>query len=172
MRSRLAVGCFLVALFGLFSATRAKADDVFTYQLGSNTYVWQLPTSPTVGTNDGSGFYVPIVPFSLNGVAQPPELFDFWASSAGGGFSVFGGTFPYTLDEYGAQLYGGTESDPTFSPGTFYLTDGGVDGPTGTLVITSSGSSTVPEPGSLLLTVAGLLALISLAWKDLRLARK
>jgi hypothetical protein len=170
MGSRIVSGCFLLALFGLFLTPQAKADDVFTYQLGSNTYTWQLPALPSVVVNDGVGFYIPNVPFSTNGVAQPPELFDFFNSSDGGGFDTFNGIEITPLNEFGATLYTGLASAPTFSIGTFHLTN--VEGAMGTLKISTAGGSAVPEPSSLLLVVCGLLALLSLTWKDLRFARR
>ena len=92
---RLIIGGLLIAVLGLVSASRAQADgvDSFTYTFDGNTFIWQLPSSPTIA----AGHFVPSgsfdifdVPYSENGVDQTPSEFDFFSSSMaeGGGFQI------------------------------------------------------------------------------------
>jgi len=80
---RLMFGGLLIAVLGLVSASRAQADgvDTFTYTFDGNTFVWQLPSSPTIGAGDfvlGGNFAILDVPYSENGVAQThPNLTSF-----------------------------------------------------------------------------------------------
>ena len=173
---RLVTALFVFALVGLCSASRAQADEVFT---------WTLPASPTIapGNVDLGGFIeftIPGVSFSENGVSQS-GVFDFFNSISGGGFDL--GAAPLCtatgtciLDEGGAQLYTGTESAPTFVPGTYSLTgfpDSPNPGGTGTLTITAGPNgdlftfSTVPEPASLLLMGVGALSFLGFARKKI-----
>jgi PEP-CTERM motif len=165
MLRRTLIGCLLVAVCALISATRAKADDVdvFTYDLAGNTFTWQLPVSPTIGSGDyvaGLLFDISDVPFSENGVSQGTGFFDFYNVSDGGGFDLIVGGVTI-LNEYGEQLYTGPESAPTFLYGTpIDLNDGGPTGPMGSLATTPT-----PEPSSLLLLAGGLFSFLGLAWK-------
>jgi PEP-CTERM motif len=177
---RLVTVLFLFALVGLCSARRAQADEVFA---------WTLPASPTIapGNVDLGGFFgftIPGVSFSENGVSQS-GVFDFFNSNSGGGFDlgaapVCAGTAIATciLDETGAQLYTGTESAPTFVPGTYFLTgfsDSLNSGGTGTLTIAAGANgdlftytfTPVPEPASLLLVGAGALSFLGFARKKI-----
>jgi PEP-CTERM motif len=157
---RLIIGGLLIAILGLVSASRAKAD-TFTYTFGGNTFVWQLPASPTIGAGDyetGHYFDTFDVPYTENGVAQAPGAILFF-SSPGGGFEGLG------LNTFGPQLYSGTEQAPTFIPGTYHLNNGSLTGPLDTLVISSPVSS--PEPSSLMLIGSGLLSLLGLARKKI-----
>lgn len=174
MLRRILISSLSVAIFALISATGAKADEVFT---------WTLPASPTPSSFfDGSFFELTSVPYSLNGVAQPPEFMDFYPLSNGGGFSLQNGGSVMLLNEFGPQVYtgptGDQESAPTFVPGTYEPFSGTgtlSNGLTGTLVITSTVgagdsfkytlSKSVPEPSALLLLGSGLLSLIGLARK-------
>jgi PEP-CTERM motif len=166
MPRRLLAICFLIAIFGLFSASRAKADDVFTYQFEGNTFTWQLPGSPSIVSPDtffaGSYFEIEDVPFSENGGADMQGTLDFYeAPNHGGGFQLFPvDSFNPILNAFGSQLYTGGEGSPTFTLGTFQLNDDGAGGPAGTLVISST-----PEPSSLLLVGGGMLALLGFARK-------
>lgn len=167
MTRRLLSICFLIAVFGLFTGSRAKADDLFTYQFGGNTFTWQLPASPTVVippdmATDGMFFELVGVPFSENGGAQTQGTLDFYqAPDNFGGFELFplGNSTPI-LNTFGQQLYTGGEDSPTFTLGTFALNNGRPDGPVGTLKISSA-----PEPSSLLLLGAGALALLGFSRK-------
>jgi hypothetical protein len=164
---RLIIGGLLLAVLGLVTPNRAEADsstDTFTYSIGSNTFIWQLPASPTIGIIyempaflPGLEFVISDVPYTENGVAQTPTYFGFFSTYDGGGFGVF---FPaYYPNTYGAQLYSGPESAPTFLLGTYELNEG-LGGPLGTLVISTVVST--PEPGSPVLIGVGLVGLIGL----------
>jgi hypothetical protein len=182
MLRHLVIALFVLALVVLCSASRAKADDVFT---------WTLPASPPSETADCAMnmiicFTVPGVSFSENGGVPQTGVFDFFSSSMGGGFDL--GPAPLCtiassciLDESGAQLYTGMESAPTFVPGTYSLMgffDSLNAGGTGTLTITLVDgidqfkyefvpAPTVPEPSSLLLLGTGVLGLLGFARKKI-----
>jgi hypothetical protein len=172
MLRRTLIGTALIALFALFSATRAKADEVIT---------WTLPASPTPNSfGDGSFFEIDGV--AVTGAPVSPETFDFYPDSQGGGLSMEDSGSTMFLNEFGPQLYtgpaGNEEGMPTFLLGTFTLTGEGVlsSGMVGTLDITSIPGdgdlftytlSSTPEPGSLLLLSTGLLSFIGLARKKI-----
>ncbi len=163
MPRRLLGICFLIAIFGLFSASRAKADDVFTYEFGSNTFTWDLAASPSIvppnSAVPGSYFEIVDVPYSENDGPQMLGTFDFYeAPNHGGGFQLMTGS-SLILNLFGPQLYTGGEGSPTFELGTFDLNNDGV-GPTGSLTINST-----PEPSSLLLLCIGALALLGFTRK-------
>jgi len=157
--------CFLIAIFGVFSATSAKADDVFTYEFGSDSFTWDLAASPSIVPPNsdvpGSYFEIVDVPFSENNGPQTQGTFDFYeAPDHGGGFQLISNS-SLILNLFGPQLYTGGEGSPTFKLGTFDLNNDGV-GPMGTLTIKNT-----PEPSSLLLLGAGLLALLGFTRKKI-----
>jgi len=169
MLRRVSTLCFFVALFGLLSASRVKADDLFTYTLGSNTFTWDLPGSPTLTSADvtpGNSFFISGVQYWENGALQGTGTFDFYNGnpSVGGGFDLMVGSSG-PLNEYGVQLYSGSEGTPTFLLGTFTLNHLSPDGPAGTLTIASI--TAVPEPSGLLLIGTGALGLIGFARKKI-----
>jgi hypothetical protein len=169
---RFIIGVLLIAVMGLVSASRAQADgvDTFTYTFDGNTFVWQLPSSPTIGAGDftlGNFFAILDVPYSENGVAQTPSEFDFFSFPLGeGGFEIITPSLTSPANTFGAQLYSGMEDAPTFIPGTYQLNNDSPTGPTGTLVISTS-SVSVPESSSLILLGSGLLSLLGFARKKL-----
>ena len=172
---RLIFGGLLIAVLGLVSASRAQADgvDTFTYTFGPNTFVWQLPSSPTIGEMDdfslGVVFAILDVPYSENGVAQTPSEFDFFSSSMGqtGGFKIITPSLTSPANTSGPKLYKGMENAPTFVPGTYDLNNADAPtGPLGTLVISISTVS-IPEPSSLTLMGSGLLFLLGFARKKI-----
>ncbi len=168
---RLIIGGLLIAVLGLVSASRAQADgfDSFTYTFDGNTFIWQLPSSPTIGAGNfvpNGSFAILDVPYSENGVDQTPSEFDFFSSSMaeGGGFQIITPSFTSPVNAFGGQVYSGMESAPTFVPGKYDLNNGSSTGPLGTLVISSV---TAPEPSSLLLVGSGLLSLLGFARKKI-----
>jgi len=147
---RLITGGLLIAVLGLVSASRAQADgvDTFTYTFDGNTFVWQLPSSPTIGMGNsipGTLFAILDVPYSENGVAQTPSEFDFLSSTDDGGFQIITPSLTSPANTFGAQLY---------------------SGPLDTLVI-STPSVSIPEPSSLILVGGGLLSLLGFARKKI-----
>lgn len=160
---------FCVTVLALLSAGRAQADtiDSFTYTFAGNTFTWQLPASPTVASNEfelGTFFAILGVPYSENGVAATtPGEFDFFAAGQMGGLQLFlSADNSVPINAYGAQLYQGPESAPTFVANTYMLNNNDASGPLGTLVITAPPVDT-PEPSSGLLLGAGLIALLGTA---------
>jgi hypothetical protein len=157
--SKKLIGIFAVAiLFAVVSAPVAKADGVDTimYQTGGNTFVWQLPCSPTPAGADGYpgyGFTLHNIPVSVNGAAPVLGSFDFFSALCAGGFDLtFGSNVP--ADAYGPLLYMGWGGAPTFLTGTFNLADYGMSDSnvSGRLVIAG-----VPEPSSIGLLLIGFL---------------
>jgi hypothetical protein len=182
MLHRLAVACVAIALFAGFSASRAKADstnvvtttlvDSFDFTISGNSYTWSFDVPPTIaGINPNYGGTDINASYSLNGATAVPGAFEFYTSSDLGGFTL---TSPTTglsiLDVQGPSLFTGSLTAPVFTltdtpanaqafDGTFqtlFPTETG-----GTLTVTQSSvtSTATPEPGTLLLTGIGLLAL-------------
>lgn len=167
LRRLVAVCCFIV-LAGLFSAGYAKADTIFT---------WTLPASPVPASSASDLFTVFGAPFTMNGASEGMAQIDFFTLSDFGGFELTtnNGMGTLILNEFGAQIFSGSTSDPTFIPGTYSFTGEGTlsMGLTGTLTITAGPNgdsftydlSSVPEPASLLLISSGLLPFLGLARK-------
>ncbi len=159
-----------IAAFAFFSASSAKADEVFT---------WTLPASPTIGSTDfqmNLGFTIMNVPLSENGASLGNYVFDFYNTGDGGGFDAFFMGSSMILNEFGPQVYMGGENMPTFVQGIYGPFDGQgslTTGMTGILDITNAGNgndlftytATTPEPSSLLLLGAGALALLGFTRK-------
>ena len=167
MRGRILGVCFLIAIIGVLSASGAKADDIFTYQFGGDTFTWDLPASPPIvvppdSFTAGMFFELVGVPFSENGGPQTLGTLDFFQAPDNlGGFELFldGNSNPI-VNTVGAQLYTGGEGSPTFKLGTFDLNDFVTGAPAGTVKISST-----PEPSSLPLLGTGALALLGFARK-------
>jgi PEP-CTERM motif len=165
--------CFAVGILALFSAPNANADDLFSYQVGSNTYTFVVPSSPVIAPGDfvdstlttPGYFSIPDVSYSINGEPQGVESLAFYAMNNEGGFALYVDSM-LTLNTFGPQLYTGSEDAPTFLLGDFPLNNGSQDGPLDTLTIeTAPGTNATPEPSSLLLLAGGLLSFLGLAWK-------
>jgi len=155
-----------VLSLSLIPATQVRADstDSFVYQIGGNTFTWELPSQPLVAPGNaapGSYFTLTDVSVSENGAPATLGIMDFFSVDYGGGLDFYVGDY-YYIDAFGPLLYSGSETSPTFLTGTFTdLTDygnGDIDGPPigiGTLQISSTA---VPEPSTLLLLMLGLAA--------------
>jgi hypothetical protein len=169
MAAKVAVASLLLIATVAFFPGRAQAspvEDSFTYTFNSNTYTWELPASPTPTVAfSGVLFEIDNLAYSLNGVAQPAAIIDFFPSGGGGGFELSTFSDSIVLDTFGPLLYNGGEMSPTFKLGTFTLANNTMSGPTGTLVIAAV--SATPEPAPLALTAAGMLMLLGLTRKKL-----
>jgi hypothetical protein len=160
MPYRSLVVCLLSIVASLSCVSRAKADDLFTYDLGGEVFSWQLPDSPMIPSGNftiGDGFSIANVWYSAGGIEQTlPGEFVFYNSGDGGGFALFtdNGSGFLLLNEYGPQIYTGMENAPTFAPGTYDLEHKVSGGLPGTLAVSS-----VPEPASFLLLGSAVLAL-------------
>ena len=178
MLRRLLVGCLLIALFGFFTASHAKADetDSFTFSFGSGssatTYMWSVTAPVVVSSSDTQDFFELVnVPYTVNGVSQTGGVFDFYY---GGGFQIFDSTGTTDLvNAVGPMVYTGPEASPAFLPfppnnGTFTVNvvDSAPTDLTGTLTLTGPPIPTAtPEPGTLLLTGIGIVGLLWLGRK-------
>lgn len=178
-----------MVLLGL-SAQQLRADtvDQFTYQvvvgvdpLGVNivnTFAWELPPSPTALEAVINGFSFTVATnFTENG-APLAGLITFFNGdpSAGGGLQIQDSGSNLLADAFGSnplifgpQVYSGSESAPTFVPGTYTSLVDFVPDPNGapaSLTITEVQVAPVPEPSTVVLLGSGLLILgITLALK-------
>lgn len=134
-------------------AAMADTLDQFTLTGEGNTFTFSLPSSPTptaVDANCPSGF---TGEFCLAGVSvsivggTDTATMEFFNAANGGGLAFD------TLSLFGDQLYTGTETSPTFLPGTYALESGATTFPDYTLQI----RAVTPEPASWLLLSSGLL---------------
>lgn len=175
MKTKYALGIALGLLL-IGGATNARADgiDLFTLTDGTNTMTWSLPSSPTPNLVDPagtSGFVVDGVTVTENGTTTVTQALEFYTSSSFGGASNFP-EFPVTLfDLFGAQVFMGSESSPTFVPGSYMFTDpcdSWVLSDAEDLTLNITPSSGVPEPSSLLLVGIGLVSLAPILRKSLR----
>lgn len=188
MLHRLAIACMAVALFAGLSASRAKADgtnvvaptlvDNFDFTISGSSYTWSITLPPAVQNIDSTfdAFDVNAAYSVTNGT---PTLggFEFYGSDNGGGFALAsppGPTGIGILNVIGPSLFTGSLAAPVFTltdnpTNTELFTDSFTDlisGETdGTLTVTQSMVTATPEPGTLLLTGIGLLALFWIARK-------
>jgi hypothetical protein len=154
------IGILSLAVVGLLaSANIAKADQLntFTYSADGNTFVWQLPASPTPDEFEPLiGFQIDNVQFSENGGAWTLGSFGFYNFLCGGGFDLTSNG-DYMINAFSSQLYSGPDWNPSFAAGAYDLTDYGTNlwGDPATLAIST------PEPSSFALLGMGFLALLA-----------
>jgi hypothetical protein len=164
----------LFAFLLCFSAVSAKADgggSELSYALsGPVTASFDLAVNPTVGSgnaNPGFGFQVSVLNLIINGTAEPTDQIAFYNTSAGGGLSDTDGFFSL-FSPTSVQLYSGTEAMPTMLDNAML----GFSGPiplddffsSNTYFLTITPVST-PEPASMPLVVAGIVALFVMGKK-------
>jgi hypothetical protein len=81
---------------------------------------------------------------------------------SGGGLAIMADGSGIVAYPFGPQIYGGTESNPTFAPGSFTLLDGnapvGAVPGTYSLTITDLTKVEAPEPSVTILLAIGLFA--------------
>lgn len=154
---------------GTFSAS--TPSDAFGFSGPSETWAFsfQANVNPVVSDTGMGGFSFAFSDFSyfLNGspVAITPTFIRFFSGTNDGGFAIcFDGTTFGTCSEGlatdGPQMYTGTPTAPTLTPGTF-LQDG-LDVISDSTTFAEPNTTlvgTVPEPTTLLTLAVGLMAL-------------
>jgi len=182
MLHRLVVAFSVLTVFVGLSAGLAKADSVdastvatvqsfdFTFVPTSGaTYTWSV-VNPVPATSQipNDSFILDNVSYMV-GTTADTGLLKFFSANNGGGFILAddASATSYILDEFGPSVYTGPEAAPTFNTGTFTFgnTAAGNSSPAGTLTIAAVTTTATPEPGTLLLTGLGLVALFWVARK-------
>lgn len=130
----------LAASAALVVAVPAQAATLLFKLTGAFNGEFLLDSEPVPNTVTIGGFRV-----SLTG---PYESAFFWNSNFGGGLSLYSTGNNVVLDSYGPRLYGGSESAPSFGPGTYWL--GG-----GTVLTISTVTSAVPESAAWAMMIGG-----------------
>jgi len=123
MIKRLSFICALAVILAAMSARTAKADgmDTYTYVSDGNTFVWQLPSSPTPDSVDPYGDYFTISAlYSENDAVPVLGTFDFYTLSEFGGLDLYQGAYPppsYLINAgFGRSVFMGSINAPTFVP--------------------------------------------------------
>jgi hypothetical protein len=143
----------------------ASADTLQFTLVGPVSASFELSSAPSVMSgNADPGFGFTITPASLmvNGAAAPGDFLAFYNGAFGGGLGIFASAFDMVAYPFRTQIYGGTESNPTFAPGVFTLNDGVPITPVPgayTLTITDLTTVSTPEPSVTVLLSIGLLAI-------------
>ena len=141
----------------LFSAGVANATLLQFNLTGDYSASWQLnsPAAPDV-VGPGEGFIIWDVEGNFPGSFFDLADITFYNASMGGGLEIYdfwGDEFLLSTD--GPQLYTGSEANPFFTLGTFFLTEFQGTG-NYILTVTEVGSADVPEPATGMLLLAGL----------------
>lgn len=134
-------------------AASAASAETYTFTLtGDYSATWTLDSSVfSDDPYDGQGFILWDIMGNFSGAVSPVVDLTFYHGDLGGGLQIddfYEGLTLFVAD--GPQLYTGTEDNPTFTLGTFTLTEyQGI----GTYTLTVSA---VPEPASVAMLLAGL----------------
>jgi hypothetical protein len=143
----------------------ASADTLQFTLAGPVSASFELLSSPSIMTGNsdtGVGFVLMPANLMVNGAASGDFLAFYNGDPAvGGGVGIFASASDMVAYASGPQLYGGTESNPTFAPGMFTLDNGAVVPAVPgayTLTITDLTTVSTPEPSVTILLVIGLLA--------------
>ena len=159
----------LIAAFAIPAAAHANPipTDYFTLTTSGGNYTWTLPASPTITTLPilvPLRFSVPSTVVTKPDGSTVVDLFTFYGSLAGGGFSD--SYFDWSF--YRGQMYSVIAKQPTFITGTYNLLGG--DNFRGD-VLTISNVAPTPEPSSLILLGTGLVGVFGMARRRFTQAR-
>jgi hypothetical protein len=139
----------------------ACADTLQFTLAGPVSASFDLPSVPSVmpgNVDSGFGFTITPADLMVNGAAANGFL-AFYNASASGGFGIFASGFNTVVHLSGAQIYGGTESNPTFAPGTLSLTEFPNGTTPFTLTVTDISNVSTPEPSVTVLLAIGLMVI-------------
>ena len=155
-----------LALAALLASPAFAHADTFEFIGPTTKFVFELPDNPAPPVfATGDNFQLFNVPASGSFGDQNLEVAFYNSASTvtSGGFAFSEGGPGFSFS--GAQLYTGSEADPTFLGGVFELTS--LSGDNVTLIITAEHAppppppAPVPEPSTLALLGTGLLGLVS-----------
>jgi hypothetical protein len=155
---RLKAGALLTAAAAALVIAAPASAELLKFTLnGDAVAVWFIDSNPTPSAVGPASFVLQDVPgnysgFPNNGPTNYVADIEFYDSSYDGGFYIK--NFYDNIDlltTSGPQLFGGTLATPTFSRGTYALTD--FDDPSKSYSLTIS--SGVPEPATWGLMILG-----------------
>lgn len=168
----------------LLSARQVRADTInYTFVQNlmpptggvvTNTFTWTLSTLSVPPVSGDAITFNGVSIIENNGAPMMGTL-DFFDSAQSGGFDLLvGGNFlsdnsgdPVTPGGPFTQFFSGPDSAPSLDTGTFGVTEFGLNTDPGTGTLTATpGSTSVPEPSTMLLSAVGLV--IGLALTVLR----
>jgi hypothetical protein len=157
MRRSLVRLALLLVATTLFSAATAANAATYLFSLnGPNTATFTLNSSPSPSSTGSNYFDLTNVAATYNGgPATFSNLYFYTSSGDGGLFAQLSGGGGVNLG--GAQLFTGTIASPTFSLGTFALSDDGFFSTKYSLTI--SAAAAVPEPGTWAMMLLGFGAI-------------
>lgn len=158
---QLVLRTFVLGAIAASATLAAKADTLDFTLTGQGTDItWTLSSTPMVSTTSNylDDFTLDNVVLDVNGHHDVSDL-SFYKSGNGGGAAS------NLFNLFGAQLFTGSLSDPTFKTGDFTLDSSSNDysyckeGSSYNLSIVDR-SAVTPEPSSVLLLATGIFALI------------
>ncbi len=152
MKNVLKCGALLAAfIFLAVLPARADSGDIYQFEMsGPVTASWTMSENPTpYYTEEGLVFLAVAPDLVVDGVSDSSDILVFFNLSDLGALN----SINLLPDFYGAQIYSGDESNPTFITGTYYFT---TDNPNQVEMLKITPA---PEPCTILLLGSGLAAL-------------
>ena len=148
---------FALLLLCVFPPALRAATLDFTLTGEGPTYSFQLPSSPSGGSNDFY-FTIPNVIVMTDGGGEFAAGVIFFTDLAHGGLEFFRDLPQFT----GSQVFSVDQGNPTFLTGDYSLVYSQDDAPYTLIIAGAPPGAAVPEPGSWLLLLIGLVAMAAL----------